>query len=40
MSADKRQFVIGIVGPESTGKSTLTMALAKHYQVGYVPEAT
>jgi nicotinamide riboside kinase len=38
MSADKRQFVIGIVGPESTGKSTLTLALAKHYQVGYVPE--
>ncbi len=31
-------FVIGIVGPESTGKSTITQALAQHYKVGYVPE--
>ncbi len=29
---------IAIVGPESTGKSTISQALAKHYQVAWVPE--
>ncbi|SFH13958.1 AAA family ATPase [Pedobacter insulae] len=29
---------IAIVGPESTGKSTISKALAKHYQVPWVPE--
>ncbi|MEX2514025.1 MAG: ATP-binding protein [Cyclobacteriaceae bacterium] len=27
-----------VIGPESTGKSTLTAALAKHYQEPWVPE--
>ncbi len=27
-----------IIGPESTGKSTLTASLAKHYNTAYVPE--
>lgn len=29
---------IAIVGPESTGKSTLSQYLANHYQVAWVPE--
>lgn len=29
---------IAIVGPESTGKSTLSLQLAKHYKVAWVPE--
>ncbi len=29
---------IAIVGPESTGKSTLSQLLAKHYKVSWVPE--
>jgi len=29
---------IAIVGPESTGKSTMSIALAKHYKVAWVPE--
>ena len=29
---------IAIVGPESTGKSTLSTGLAKHYKVPWVPE--
>lgn len=29
---------IAIVGPESTGKSTMSSALAKHYNVPWVPE--
>ncbi len=29
---------IAIVGPESTGKSTISQALAKYYQVPWVPE--
>lgn len=29
---------IAIVGPESTGKSTISKALAKYYQVPWVPE--
>lgn len=29
---------IAIVGPESTGKSTMSIALAKHYNVPWVPE--
>lgn len=29
---------IAIVGPESTGKSTISKALAKHYNVPWVPE--
>ena len=27
-----------LYGPESTGKSTLSKALAKHYKTAYVPE--
>lgn len=38
MQTKEPPFVVGIVGPESTGKSTLTLALAKHYQVNPVPE--
>lgn len=29
---------IAIVGPESTGKSTIAQQLAKHYQTSWVPE--
>ncbi|RZK49571.1 MAG: NadR [Pedobacter sp.] len=29
---------IAIVGPESTGKSTISQQLAKHYNVAWVPE--
>lgn len=29
---------IAIVGPESTGKSTMSQLLAKHYRVSWVPE--
>jgi len=29
---------IAVVGPESTGKSTLSQLLAKHYKVSWVPE--
>ncbi|NTE05496.1 ATP-binding protein [Agrobacterium tumefaciens] len=29
---------IAIVGPESTGKSTMSQLLAKHYNVSWVPE--
>lgn len=29
---------IAIVGPESTGKSTMSQLLAKHYKVSWVPE--
>lgn len=29
---------IAVVGPESTGKSTLSRQLAEHYQAGWVPE--
>ena len=38
MPFKKTPLIIGIVGPESTGKSTLTNALAKYYHVEYVPE--
>lgn len=38
MQSEESPFVVGIVGPESTGKSTLTQALAKHFQVDFVPE--
>ena len=33
-----RQYKIGIVGPESTGKSALALALAQHYKTEFVPE--
>src|SRR5688572_13286457 len=29
---------VAIIGPESTGKSTLSMQLASHYQTLWVPE--
>lgn len=29
---------VAIIGPESTGKSTLSLQLAKHYQTVWVPE--
>lgn len=35
---NKRIKKIAIVGPESTGKSTISVALAKHYNVPWVPE--
>jgi NadR type nicotinamide-nucleotide adenylyltransferase len=35
---NKKIKKISIVGPESTGKSTISQALAKHYQVPWVPE--
>jgi NadR type nicotinamide-nucleotide adenylyltransferase len=35
---NKKIKKIAIVGPESTGKSTISQALAKHYQVPWVPE--
>jgi NadR type nicotinamide-nucleotide adenylyltransferase len=31
-------FVVGIVGPESTGKSTLASELARHYKTEFVRE--
>ncbi len=31
-------FKIAIIGPESTGKSELSVALAKHFQCDFVPE--
>jgi NadR type nicotinamide-nucleotide adenylyltransferase len=35
----KKEFLkIAVVGPESTGKSTISSALAKHYQTVWVPE--
>ncbi len=34
----KRIKKIAIVGPESTGKSTISQQLAKHYNVPWVPE--
>ncbi|MFN0187370.1 MAG: AAA family ATPase [Bacteroidia bacterium] len=38
MSSYKKHYLIGIVGPESTGKSTLAQALSNHYQVNFVKE--
>ena len=35
---NKKIKKIAIVGPESTGKSTISIALAKHYKVPWVPE--
>ncbi len=35
---NKKIKKIAIVGPESTGKSTISKALAKHYHVPWVPE--
>ncbi|MES2446224.1 MAG: ATP-binding protein [Bacteroidota bacterium] len=35
---NKKIKKIAIVGPESTGKSTMSIALAKHYNVPWVPE--
>lgn len=31
-------ITVGIVGPESTGKTTLAMSLAKHFKTLWVPE--
>ena len=31
-------FKIAITGPESTGKSTLAEKLARHFNVGFIPE--
>lgn len=35
---NKKIKKIAIVGPESTGKSTISISLAKHYGVSWVPE--
>ncbi len=35
---DKKTIKIAVVGPESTGKSTIASALAKHYKTVWVPE--
>jgi NadR type nicotinamide-nucleotide adenylyltransferase len=35
---NKKLIKIAVVGPESTGKSTISSALAKHYQTVWVPE--
>jgi NadR type nicotinamide-nucleotide adenylyltransferase len=35
---NKKLIKIAVVGPESTGKSTLSQNLAKHYQTLWVPE--
>ena len=35
---NKKLIKIAIVGPESTGKSTISSALAKHYNTVWVPE--
>lgn len=35
---ERTSIKIGIVGPESTGKSTITKILAQHYDCHYVPE--
>ena len=34
----KSEYKIGIIGPESCGKSTLTQQLAEHYSGTFVPE--
>jgi len=33
-----KPFIIALTGAESTGKSTLAEALAKHYEVPFIPE--
>ncbi|GAA5220828.1 AAA family ATPase [Membranihabitans marinus] len=35
---ERTSIKIGVVGPESTGKSTITKILAQHYNCHYVPE--
>lgn len=35
---DKKPFTVVITGAESTGKSTLTKDLAKHFNAEYIPE--
>ena len=35
---NKNIIKIAIVGPESTGKSTISKGLAQHYQTLWVPE--
>jgi NadR type nicotinamide-nucleotide adenylyltransferase len=35
---DNKVFKIAVVGPESTGKSTMSAYLAKHYNTVWVPE--
>jgi NadR type nicotinamide-nucleotide adenylyltransferase len=35
---EKKIIKIAVVGPESSGKSTISAALAKHYQTLWVPE--
>lgn len=37
-TVSKKIKKIAIVGPESTGKSTISQQLAKHYHVAWVPE--
>jgi NadR type nicotinamide-nucleotide adenylyltransferase len=37
-SKDQKLKKIAIVGPESTGKSSLAQSLAKHYKTEWVPE--
>ena len=38
MESGERTIKIAIVGPESTGKSTIAPELAKHYNTVFVPE--
>lgn len=38
LTVDKTTKKIVIIGPESTGKSTLTEALSKHYGSPFIPE--
>jgi HTH-type transcriptional regulator, transcriptional repressor of NAD biosynthesis genes len=35
-----KKYIVCLYGPESTGKSTLAMGLAKHYQTEFVPEVS
>ncbi len=38
INQEQMHFKVGIIGPESTAKSTLSQQLAKHFGAGYIPE--